>query len=449
MAAIATRSVSRLAPRQAPLLAARPPIASTRLALRRGYATAGEGSTKKLYGDADHTHAVAGLAGGGSVLLLLYTWYHFSGTKKTINTAQQYAKQAEELKDKALSSTPDPKHLLKYLRSAVQTYGAAIPGLGYVIDQTFDQIDQLSDKHGDEVNKVLTAAYKEVAEAMSKGGEGLGDKVAEIAQRTLQQVQQVSGKVGTDLINPLLDSNPKLKDVVGDSLNQLKSLADRHGPQAKKLYDDTESQLKSLIDRGLNAGTLAEAAHLVRSRSREIAELAKDAAGDAWQEAAKRAKPYLDQLPEARDALDKALGPIKNQLGPEGNKLLERTYSDLERLGKQGVDKNSLKKASQLVQERVQELKELAKDKAESSGFGSALLGGGGAGALLSSIPGLDKISPDLDGLRKVVEKRGPEAEKLMNETYDEIVQILKRKAQDAKKLGEKTAQEGKDKAMK
>lgn len=209
-----------------------------------------------------------------------------------------------------------------------------------------------------------------------------------------QQVQQVSGKVGNDLINPLLESNPKLKDVVGDSLGQLKSLADRHGPQARKLYDDTEHQLKSLVDRGLSAGTLAEAAHLVRSRSQEIADMAKDAAGDAWQEAAKRAKPYLDQLPDARDALDKALGPIKNQLGPEGNKLLEKTYNDLEKMGKEGVNKQSMQKASQLVQERVKELKELAQDKMGSSGtgMGTGFLGAGGAGALLHSIPGLDKV---------------------------------------------------------
>lgn len=58
------------------------------------------------------------------------------GTKKTINTARDYAKSAQDLKDKALSSTPDPKHVLKYLRSAAQSYGAAIPGLGYIIDQT-------------------------------------------------------------------------------------------------------------------------------------------------------------------------------------------------------------------------------------------------------------------------------------------------------------------------
>lgn len=72
---MAARSVFRLAPRQAPLIAARP---SARLAARRGYATANESSTQKLYGNADHTHAVAGLAGGTVSLLLIYTWYHFS-----------------------------------------------------------------------------------------------------------------------------------------------------------------------------------------------------------------------------------------------------------------------------------------------------------------------------------------------------------------------------------
>lgn len=54
------------------------------------------------------------------------------------------------------------------------------------IARTVDQVDKLSEKHGDEVNKLLTDAYKEVAEAMSKGGDGLGDKVVEIMQRTLQ-----------------------------------------------------------------------------------------------------------------------------------------------------------------------------------------------------------------------------------------------------------------------
>jgi len=79
-----------------------------------------------------------------------------------------------------------------------------------------------------------------------------------------------------------------------------------------------------------------------------------------------------------------------------------------------------------------------AADKAKRSG------GFGGLEKYLSNIPGGDQVIPQLSKMSQIAQKHGKEAEKILNETIDEIQKVLKKKAEEAENLAGKAEKEAK-----
>ncbi|KIJ36794.1 hypothetical protein M422DRAFT_260894 [Sphaerobolus stellatus SS14] len=56
---------------------------------------------------------------------------------------------------------------------------------------------------------------------------------------------------------------------------------------------------------------------------------------------------------------------------------------------------------------------------------------------------------PKLQELQSIAEKRGPEAKKLLDETYTDIKKVLDQKVEAAKKLGEEAKEDANKKTQK
>lgn len=122
-----------------------------------------------------------------------------------------------------------------------------------------------------------------------------------------------------------------------------------------------------------------------------------------------QAKPYLDKNLQIKEMIEKNQDALKL-----GN--ISELY---EKLKEGNAD-------------QIQDYIKQATEKAKNSGMGKNME------QYMKMIPGGDKIVPALTKLEEVAKKRGDEAQKILQETYDEIVEILQEKTNDAEKLAGK-----------
>merc|ERR1711939_58280 len=402
--------------------------------IRRGYATAGQAEAP------GSSHLAAGVAGGAVVILAGYGYYYFSGAKTAVDSVRTVSQTAKDVKNKAVQSIPSPKAMIGFIRSAVHTYAAAIPGAGYLVDSTFDQLDTIAEKHGPEVEKIIKDVYNDISKAAQKGGDKTSDQIMAAVQEAVSKMQKLASQTADSTLKPLMDKNPQLKSAINDSLGELQHFGDRYGPEARKIADDTINQLKQLSDKGLNAESLTKASSLVQEKLQQIKDLGAKASSEAYQKAAESARPYLEKAPEVKKYLEGQLDGLKEYVGGDGIKLINSTYEELESAGKKGDTKQLMK----IAQEKVAELQKLAKEQGGKLANKATEKAGSfpGADKLLASagIPGL----ADLGQLRKLAAEKGGDFEKLLNETAEELKQLLEKKGKQAKELSSQTVDEAK-----
>ncbi|CAD6580787.1 MAG: hypothetical protein CYPHOPRED_001360 [Cyphobasidiales sp. Tagirdzhanova-0007] len=405
-------------------------------AAARRYATAPEPA-------AGSSHVFAGLAGGGVVLAGIYGYYHFSGAKTAVNTVKQLSSATNDLKEKAKASTPSPKAMLGFVRSAAISYTAAFPGASHLVNSTFDQIDEVAEKNAPEVEKIVKQVYGNISKAVSEGGDKVSDKIMAAVQEAVNEIQQLSGKLSSSALKPYLDKNPQLKSAVDDSLKKMQEFGDKFGPEAKKIADDTVQQIKELADKGLTTETIMKASTLAKEKLKQIQELGGKASSEAYSKAAEGAKPYLDKAPDVKKYIEDSLGGLKEYVGDDGVKLINDTYSEIEAAGKKGDTKALM----QIARERIGQLQDLAKNKGGDIASKATEKAGGipGMDKLFQSVPNLK----DIDQLRQLAQEKGGDFEKLLNETYDELKSVLENKGKQAKDLSGNAVSEAKDKAGK
>jgi ElaB/YqjD/DUF883 family membrane-anchored ribosome-binding protein len=176
------------------------------------------------------------VAGGATAFALGYGWYHFSGTKKVVNTAQQahsYMQSTQEqFKKQFQEKAPEPNEALKWLRQVSTYYAGFLPGASGFVNTTFDDLDRIRDKHGDEVDKIVSEAYDELKKISQKGDLSLqtAQQAWEVLQKHISRIAELAGDAAEDIIN----NHPKLKEAVGDNLSKIKQYGDAYGPEAKK-----------------------------------------------------------------------------------------------------------------------------------------------------------------------------------------------------------------------
>jgi len=115
------------------------------------------------------SHLLAGFA--GAILgagAAGYTWYHFSGVRKTVDRIQAAIVFLDQARDN-LSKRKQPSQVLWFLRSAVKSY-LTFPGSNFVVDQIFDAVDSKVDAHADEANALIATAYTQIRDLIQQDG---------------------------------------------------------------------------------------------------------------------------------------------------------------------------------------------------------------------------------------------------------------------------------------
>jgi hypothetical protein len=286
----------------------------------------------------------------------VFGWYQFSGLKTVVSTSKTLESGLAEVKKTIVEKTPTPDEALDYFRGVAKSYGAMIPGAKAYIDPFFDSVDELKKTHGEETQKIIKGAYDEIKETVNKGGFDVktGETVLEILKRRGAEVEELGKNVGADFIKPILDKNPQLKEAVGGSYDELKDLADKHGPEAKKTYDDLVKQLKEIFNKGVSTDSIKQAQDLVQQKVKEVKELGEKAGKDAWDKAAKQAKPYLDKMPEVKKTLD---DNMKALLG-SGSQSIQDVYDKVKEVADKGPNKQNIKELQDLITKKAKEASE-------------------------------------------------------------------------------------------
>jgi len=115
------------------------------------------------------SHLLAGFA--GAILgagAAGYTWYHFSGVRKTVDRIQEAILFLDQARDN-LSTRKQPSQVLWFLRWAVKSY-LTFPGSNFVVDQIFDAVDSKVDAHADEANALIATACTQIRDLIQQDG---------------------------------------------------------------------------------------------------------------------------------------------------------------------------------------------------------------------------------------------------------------------------------------
>lgn len=354
---------------------------------------------------------VGGIAGGAVTFLLGYTWYHFSGAKKLIQTANQTQKYYNEAKKTVAQKTPDPDEAFGWLRDTAKNYASWIPGAKPYVDQVFDDLEEIKRKHGKEFNEIVSDAYKDLREATKKGGLDVNTavKIRDILQEQFKRLYELAGESAEDI----LDNHPEIKEKVGGSLDQLKEMGNTYGPQAKEEIDRTWQQVKDIISSGVNPETVMKIQRLAQEKREKLQKLGDE----AWQRGMEEVKPYLDKNPKVKELVEKNSDALR-----KGN------FGEIWGLIKESVSSGDLGNLEGYINKTV--------DQAKKSGFN--------LDNLAEKLPGGSNILSQLQSLQTIVQEKGPEAEKILKDTLNDIQGVLSERTKQAEKLAEEAKQESK-----
>lgn len=284
---------------------------------------------------------------------------------------------------------------------------------------------------------------------------------------------------------------PGAKTYVDAAFNDIDAIEQKHRGEVNEIVSKAYTDMKAASKNGLSIETAQQTWEVLQKALSQLAELAGDSAGE-----------ILDNHPEVKKMVGGNIDQLKGMAksyGPEAQKELDATYSQIKDVLAGGVGVGTVEKVRQIVQEKIEKVKKLGDDawkrgmeqakpyldknpkikelieknadvlKAGNVGelyeklkdgntdtiqtyindaTEKAKKGGAGVGKDLEKyvkmIPGGDKIFPKLMQLQEVAKKHGDEAEKILKETYDEIAEVLQKRTKQAEKLANKAKEEAK-----
>lgn len=126
--------------------------------------------------------------------------------------------------------------------------------------------------------------------------------------------------------------------------------------------------------------------------------------------------------------------------------MIKLVEENKEKLKNQGNVQELYEKVKDAVQSgNTDSLKQYVQGTVEKAGQGRGG-GGGGLEEYLKMLPKGGEITSKLEQLKEIAQEHGKEAGNIMEETIQEIQQVLQRKVGEAKELGQK-AKENADKS--
>jgi len=341
-----------------------------------------------------------------------YGYYYFSGAKTIVNAASTSKAQLQKLTQGIQDSAPEPNEALKWLRSTTSQYAAFIPGAKPYVDSAFNDLDKVQAKHGDEVDKIVNNAYKELKAATKSG---LSMETAVKAWSILEKTMSQLGELAKDSAGEIIDEHPELKEKLGGGLDQLKGMADSYGPEAKKELDQTYQQIKDVVKGGVSVETINKVKKLIEEKTEKVRKMGDE----AWKKGLEQAKPYLDKNPDVKKLVEENADTLK-----QGN------VSEIFAKVKDAVSSGNI--------DSLQDYVKQAGEKAKQSGFGKNIE------QYAKMIPGGDQILPKLMKLQEVAKTRGDDAEKILKEAFKDVQDVLNKKTDELEKLADSAKKEAK-----
>ena len=367
--------------------------------------------------------AVAGgVAGGAAALLIGFGFYHYSGVRSAVKTYQSAKSSADSAFKETTKYAPEPGQAVQWLKETVTSYTRFIPGASTYVDKAFDDLEKIRKNHEGEVDEIVQETYYELKNVTKSGFTTESASQAwEVLSATFVRIGQLAG----DAFEDILDNHPQLKEKVGGQYHQLKQMGEQYGPEAKKQVDETWNEVQSILKSGFSVTTFSKIQKLVQDKTEEI----KKYGDQAWQKGIEQAKPVLDKNPQ-----------LKELVQNNKDKLLQGDLTQLWQKLQEAIKSNNTDDITKFVKEQV--------DKASKSSTGSSLSGlasGSGIEQLLNYIPGGSDISGKLQQLQEVSQKHGKEAEDLLKSTVDELKKVLQSKVEEAEKLKNKAEKDAKN----
>lgn len=386
-------------------------------------------------GSAGSSHLATGaLAGAGAATVIVLAFYQFSGIRPAVQTATQaksyFDSTTGQLKAQFKEATPDnPNEVIQALRETANKYAKWLPGGTQYVDKAFEDLETVRKKHGSEVDSIVREAYGELRDASKKGMslEALSEGW-EILQKHLHRLSGLAADAGSEIIN----NHPQLKNQFGGSFDQLKQLGDKLGPDAKKQVDETWSQVSEILGHGFRMDTVDRIRKLVQEKTEQVKKLGEQ----AWQKGYEQLQPMLEKNPQIKKLVEQNMDVFKQgNISEAVNKVQSAISSGSTQDLEQYINQSVASSAFPLFRSLTQSYR--AKDKAQDYASGDL-------SKWLNVIPNGSKILPQLQKYKEVAEKHGEEAEGVIKDTFNEILQVLEKRSGDVEKLYKSAQDESK-----
>ncbi|KAL5528657.1 hypothetical protein ACEPAF_7793 [Sanghuangporus sanghuang] len=283
------------------------------------------GSSSRSY---DASHVAAGVAGGLTVTVAGYAWYHTSGLKTVVQTSKDMKSYLQSTRDKVLTkaneTAKNPSQALSNLRDIAKSYTFYIPGAGSYIDDTFEELQYIYEKHADEMDSILKETSEELIRATQNGRPDAetARNIASIVGKAISKMKQLGDKVG----GTALDMHPAAKEMLGSSYEQFQNLAQKAGSEGKKALKEVKDQVQELVSKNkLDEGSVKKVLDTIQEKT---SSLRKQVGESGVVEEIFRNVPDKDELfkkaPNVQALLD-----ITKERSEEAKDLAKETVSDV------------------------------------------------------------------------------------------------------------------------
>ncbi|KAI0165555.1 hypothetical protein GGR57DRAFT_447895 [Xylariaceae sp. FL1272] len=365
-----------------------------------------------------NSHLIAGAAGGVAAGVVLYAMYLMTPAGKALRTINKAAKEInqkyQEAAKKLQGQTPGFDDAIQYMKDFLYSYVSWVPGGRAYVDTVFKDVETLKENHREEVNQIVSDAYRQLQD-LSRSG--LSMETATRAYSILTDVAKRFGDLAGDALDSILDNHPQVKEKFGGSIEQLKEMGENYGPEAKKQVEETWKEAKEILGGGLSVANLNK----VRSLFQDKLQIVQKLGDEVWNKALEEAKPYLSKNSKVKELIEKNASVLK-----KGN------AKELFEEAKKAIESGNTSSLEEFI------------NKAKSRGSQSSSMSFGLDQYFTKMIPNGSEILEKAQQLKEVAENHTEEGEKLLRETMEELKQVLEKKSERAKQIVEKAKRNAK-----
>ncbi|KAI0526210.1 hypothetical protein F5B22DRAFT_584804 [Xylaria bambusicola] len=374
------------------------------------YQSSSSSSTSSNAAGGHSSNIAAGAAGGLAAGLALYGVFLLSPSGKMHQTINKGAKEVHqkynEAAKKLRGQTPNVDESIQYMKEFAYSYVSWVPGGRHYVDTVFKDVETLKENHREEVNQIVSDAYKQFQDLAKSG---LSLETASKAYNILADLSKKFGKLAGSALTDILDNHPQAKEKFGGSIDQLKQMGENYGPEAKKQVDQTWNEVSEILGGGVSTANLDKVRRLIEEKIQQVRKLGDE----AWKKGLEEAKPFLEKNPKVKELVEKNADALKQGNAKE---LFDQAKKAVES-GNTGALEDYVNKA---------------KSKSEKAA------GSLGIDQYFKMIPSGSEILEKVNQLREVAEKHRDEGEKLLKETMEELKQVLEKKSEKAKDIADK-----------